>query len=338
MKKIALIGSGLIGKERLKAVKDLRNLGREIPDLIIYDPYNPELINLAKEYNANIENDLNEIENGEFDLVIIATPHDIAEEISFKMLSSGKKILVEKPLGRSLKAAQKIASLAKDEKKLFVGFNYRFFQGVSSALKDIQSEKFGKIISVNFVLGHGGNPGMEKGWKFDPVKAGGGCLIDPGIHILDLCNVISKNSLKVESILNWKGFWNTGIEEECHLLLSSGEIIFNIQISVVKWRSTFTMEINGTDAYGRVTGRGRSYGNQNYVIGKRWGWLDGKSQKDSEALVLETDCSDSFTKELDAILFSNTEDVIYPCTGLQAVENMKIMEDCYSMIREVGVN
>ena len=40
-------------------------------------------------------------------------------------------------------------------------------------------------------------PGQEKTWKLNEERAGGGCLIDPGIHLLDLCMLLAPDGLEV---------------------------------------------------------------------------------------------------------------------------------------------
>ena len=61
------------------------------------------------------------------------------------------------------------------------------------------------------------------------------------------------------------------------------------------------MRINGTDGYGIVTGRNRSYGKQQYTIGKRWGWREAESQAASEVVELVDDGLDVFKRETEAL-------------------------------------
>ena len=269
---IAVLGYGLVGKERVKALCDLHQQGFPVERILVVDPQlfhsNPPALPAI----ATPVSTLAEALSGAVSLVIIATPHDTAVKLLQEILPLSTHVLVEKPLGRCLEEASSIASKISSDDQLLVGFNYRFFPGIRQAIRDALSGQFGTLINVSMVLGHGGAPGMEKGWKFDPIRAGGGCLIDPGIHLLDLCSLLAPEALEPVGGTSWSGFWNTGIEEEVHLLLKSREITFNLQISVVRWRSTFRMEIHGTEGYGIVTGRGRSYGRQVYVRGKRWGW------------------------------------------------------------------
>jgi predicted dehydrogenase len=215
-----------------------------------------------------------------------------------------------------------------------VGFNYRFYSGIRKAIKDTLDGHFGKIISVNMILGHGNAPGMERTWKLDPIKCGGGALIDPGIHLIDLALCLSNGSVEVIQGASWKGFWNTGVEEEVHLIMKDSlGTIFNIQTSLNRWRSNFRLEINGVDGYGVVEGRGRSYGPQSYKVGKRWGWQSGVNQADTEELIIDSNLSnDSFFHETAMLLgitlpeleFQNNK--LNVCNQIQAQQAMSLLD------------
>jgi len=248
-------------------------------------------------------------------------------DIVSRLLPLGSRVLMEKPLGRSLAEAAHLVALAGEPGRLFVGFNYRFFEGIAALIRDARDGVFGELVSATIVLGHGGAPDMEKGWKFDPVKAGGGCLIDPGIHILDLLHQLFPAGLEVLRGAKWDGFWKTGIEEEVHLLLRSDTCIISMQVSVVRWRSVFRFELHGTEGYGIVVGRGRSYGPQTYTRGRRWGWQSAANQEASEERVLVTDCSGSFREELRA-LFGSRETPLPPCDAAQAHTVMTTYDAC----------
>jgi len=210
-----------------------------------------------------------------------------------------------------------------------VGFDYRFFAGIRRAIQDARRGAFGKLIAVNFILGHGGGPGDDKTWKLDPVRAGGGCLIDPGVHLLDLCLLLAPQGLEVVGATAWSGFWRTGIEENVQLLMRSGEgTSIAVDVSIVRWRSTFSLVLHGSEGYGIVTGRNRSYGPQQYWTGTRWGWRSALNQAGSERLVLESDGLDVFTSEMQALLFpesSNGELWPQPSTAIEAFAVMELL-------------
>jgi len=328
--KIAIIGFGLIGKERLSAIKTLKSAGRDIEITGIYDPY------INHEVTDNYPGivfftDLSALYSTNPDWVIISVPHDTAIPIVQECLLKNFNVLIEKPLGRNSEEARQIKKCEKRDNQLWVGFNYRFYEGVKRALKDIEQGTFGQLVSLNMELGHGNSPQMNS-WKLSPSKVGGGCLIDPGIHFIDLCRIISKDRLKIKTGMTWNGFWNTGIEEECHIIFDGGGFIINLNLSIVRWKSTFKIEINGHDGYGIIHGRNRSYGIQKYKTGKRWEWTKTTSQEESEKFIVETDGKDTFVKELDALLFPDILNDIRPCSGTEAVKNMEILDECRKIL------
>ena len=64
------------------------------------------------------------------DWFVVATPHDRAVQIVPRLLATGARVLVEKPLGRSAAEAVSLARGAAPG-QLWVGLSYRFFAGVS---------------------------------------------------------------------------------------------------------------------------------------------------------------------------------------------------------------
>jgi predicted dehydrogenase len=326
--RIGLIGAGLIGRERLQAVQQLRQRGRDISICGILDPNLPGLAELASKFQAPIRNSAEELFDYRPDWIFIATPHDTAADLGIQSLGRGFQVLIEKPLGRSLAEAERILAAQVSPGQLWAGFNYRFYRGIAALIDDARSGKFGPLVSIRIELGHGCSPDITKGWKLDPVRAGGGCLIDPGIHLLDLCRLLSPAYLRVRGGWSWQGFWNTGVEEECRLHLDAGSFLIELDISIVRWRSTFRMEAHGTKGYGIVTGRNRSYGKQRYVRGKRWGWQSGVSQAESEELVLETNGDEVFADEMDALLFGAATNPLPPCSSREALEAMELLEQC----------
>lgn len=320
---VGIAGLGLIGKERLLAVEKLQSRGRDIEVAGVFDPYADS--SLGGDYRVET---LPALLSSQPDLVVVATPHSSALEVATAALSSGSDVLVEKPLGRSAAETTEFAEMsALTGRSVHVGFNYRFFPGVRALLADLDKQAFGDLINVRMTLGHGGSPGDEKTWKLDGEHAGGGCLIDPGIHLIDLAQQIG-GECAVSSTNTWSGFWGTGIEEQAHVVLEARSVpMIDLDISIVRWRSTFRLEVNGTEGYGLVEGRGRSYGPQTYRTGRRWGWKDGGTQAESERVVLSSDCSDSFADELEDLLFGPSESGGV-CTLAQARSGMDTLESC----------
>jgi predicted dehydrogenase len=330
--KLLVFGYGLIGKERVAALRALRRKGLAIQTIAVRDP-------AVRAPPAGSEDltwltSLEQCKALSPDWVIVATPHDVAPGLVREALGWGSRLLIEKPMGRSLAEAEALAR--EGAGRLWVGFNYRFFAGVRALFDDLRMGRFGKLVSVHMTLGHGGSPDLAGTWKLQAESVGGGCLLDPGTHLLDLCVALAPKAIKVRSGRAWRGFWNRGFDEEAQLLLDTPDCSISLDCSLVRWRSTFRIEAHGTEGYGIVNGRGRSYGPQTYVRGVRWGWQGAKSQADSEELVLTSDCADSFTLELEAHLRRNPPRVLSPATAQDALEGMRLYDECLSVVGRAG--
>ena len=241
-----IIGAGLIGQERIKA---LLKLGYK--DIYIHDTDVPK--DLDK--NVKVANKYT-FKSKAPDWVFIATPHSCIEPWVRIVAEWGSKILIEKPFGRNYQEAKEIYSHLKYPEQLFVGFNYRFYPGINKLCEDIIFNKFGKIISINMVLGHGGKPEDANSWKLNTFDGSSDCLLDPAIHFLDIINMMFPYAAKPLFGKYWQGFWNTGVKEEIHIFYDVNDFIINLQTSLVRWKSTFRIEVNGVKGYGIVTGTG----------------------------------------------------------------------------------
>ncbi|MFB6125943.1 MAG: Gfo/Idh/MocA family protein [Halolamina sp.] len=121
------------------------------------------------------------------DAVIVTTPNRFHEEYAVGALEAGLDVLLEKPLAHDLDAAEHIAAAAREaEGFCMVGFNNRFARPVQ-ALKHYQHEgRFGETthVEANYVRRRG-VPGRGS-WFTSKEVAGGGAVIDIGVHAIDL--------------------------------------------------------------------------------------------------------------------------------------------------------
>jgi predicted dehydrogenase len=321
--KFLICGLGLIGKQRLQAVLD-SNLAEEI---YVYDPY---LEVLPSNYDGLVRkiDYIPEPSEVTFTHVVIATPHHESLKVIERVISHKPRILMEKPMGRNFLESEKISQITS-ECDLSVGFNYRFMDGIVKLKEIVVGGELGAINSIRLDLGHGGAPDDANSWKLNKELAGGGSLLDPGIHLLDLIMYLFQgetDEISIDGVNYWSGFWNTGIEESSMVLGRVGHAPFSCISSIVAWRTRFVIEVIGTNGYAIVNGRGRSDGPQSITIGRRWGWKNAKSQIDSEekSIVMLTDSS--ITNETNAWI-NNSQQV---CSALEALESMKLYQEILS--------
>ena len=123
--------------------------------------------------------------------IFVAIPPDEAAAACTWALGRGAHVFCEKPLGLSAEQARSVQDVAVAHRaRLGAGFNYRYLPGVTFLKEAIVSGRIGEVYSLRMYLGHGGRPGMEREWKLSAARAGGGALIDPGIHLVDLARFL----------------------------------------------------------------------------------------------------------------------------------------------------
>jgi predicted dehydrogenase len=297
-KNIIIIGYGLIGKERVKALLKYH----KYYNIYVFDS---KINNLNQKYVKLIS--FKELLKKKFYLSIIATPHDKILYYVKLLKNNTKSFLLEKPGGKNLNEVKKIKTITKNN-EVFVGFNYRFFKAIKILKSKLSKSEFGDLINIKFCIAHGGSPNLNNSWKIQFNSAGGGVILDPGIHAFDLFLYLFNDLPQFKFVEKWNGFWKKKkIEEEVFILSKFKKTNVIFEFSIVRWRSDFKLHINGKKSYARIDGRGKSYGEQTYIEGKRWGWLNSQNQKKSEKKLISSNCSDSFSKEIDSILKSKSK-------------------------------
>ncbi|ELY43444.1 Gfo/Idh/MocA family protein [Natronorubrum sulfidifaciens] len=121
------------------------------------------------------------------DAVIVTTPNRFHEPITVDALEAGCDVLVEKPLAHSLESAERIAQTAATTGGIcMVGFHNRHAASMAMFDEYHARGRFGELthIEANYVRRRG-VPGPGS-WFTDPELAGGGALLDIGVHALDL--------------------------------------------------------------------------------------------------------------------------------------------------------
>ena len=285
--------------------------------------------------------DLNDVA---FDAAIVSVPHDLTASIVGALLDRGKAVLVEKPLGLTVDEAERIRDkAARLERPSFVGYNYRFLPTVVRAFDALNSGALGRLRSLDLLLSHGGNPDSANGWKLQPSRAGGGVIIDPGTHLIDLlrCAVPDADLAYVGAT---RGFWPTGIEEDIVGTFVADQVLATVRVSHIRWVSTFRIELFGEDGYAVIDGRGGTYGPQTLRIGKRWAWLEsaGASQRETEQTWDFGYANTSLVDELAAVSerwISGGPDPVafpHPATMAEATEVARECDRMYRWIAEVG--
>lgn len=117
--------------------------------------------------------------------VVIATPSALHSEQAIAALQSGAAVFCQKPLGRSAAEAQAVIDAARTANRLLgVDLSYRHTAAMMAIADLIRAGTLGDIFAVDLTFHNAYGPG--KPWFFDPAQSGGGCVIDLGVHLVDL--------------------------------------------------------------------------------------------------------------------------------------------------------
>jgi len=124
----------------------------------------------------------------DIDGVSICVPNHLHAPMTIAALEAGKHVLVEKPLATSVAEGEAMAEAAdRTGRVLMVVFNYRFREDSQTLKRHVEAGNLGRIYFIRAGwLRHEGIPGGAEGWFTDKARSGGGCLIDLGVHMLDL--------------------------------------------------------------------------------------------------------------------------------------------------------
>ena len=119
------------------------------------------------------------------DGVVIATPSALHAEQSIEALQRGAAVFCQKPLGRTAAEAASVVEAARAADRLLsVDLSYRFTEGMHRIAGLVRSGELGRVYAVDLVFHNAYGP--DKDWFYDPARSGGGCVMDLGVHLVDL--------------------------------------------------------------------------------------------------------------------------------------------------------
>ncbi len=216
------------------------------------------------------------VENDDLDVVVVATTNEWLSAFSQAALESGKHVLCEKPAGRSPGELQSLVKAAETRGlTLKVGFNLRHAPAIARAHSLCAQGAIGDVNFLRARYGHGGRPGMETEWRSNASIAGGGELLDQGIHVVDLFRWFAGDFDEVFGYTAnycWPAPLGTaGVEDNAFALFRTATgTIGSLHVSWTQWKNLFSFEVFGTEGYVVVEGLGGNYGPCTLRCGKHF--------------------------------------------------------------------
>jgi predicted dehydrogenase len=117
--------------------------------------------------------------------VVIATPSALHADQAIRALQAGAAVFCQKPLGRTAAEAKAVVDAARAADRLLgVDLSYRFTTGAHRIRELARTGALGRVFAADLVFHNAYGP--DKPWFYDPALSGGGCVVDLGVHLVDL--------------------------------------------------------------------------------------------------------------------------------------------------------
>lgn len=255
--RIGIVGCGLIGQKRARALGNNHRL------MAVADLNPTRAATLADQFaDCQAYPDWRSVTgHPEVDLVIVATTNDSIPPVAAAAMRAGKPVLLEKPAGRNpAEVAELLEISRRTGVAAKVGFNHRFHPAFLKAREIFESGTLGPLMYIRGRYGHGGRVGYNKEWRADPQIAGGGELLDQGVHLIDLSRWFAGEFSSVSGHVGTY-FWDMPVEDNGFLCLkTASQQLAWLHVSCTEWKNLFSFEIFGRDGKLQIDGLGGSYG------------------------------------------------------------------------------
>ena len=264
--KVGIAGYGIVGKRRRKCIEQNSNL---------------ELIAVCDqifqgrgvlEDGTRFYNNYRELLEEDLHILIVCMTNEIAPEVTTAGIEKGLHVFCEKPPGRDMLDIEHIIKIEKSfpECKLMYGFNHRYHNSIKDALKIIESGELGNIINMRGIYGKSKIITFNQtDWRTRREIAGGGVLLDQGIHLVDLMRLFAGEFNEVKSFIS-NGHWGYEVEDNAYALMKTESgVVATLNSSATQWRHRFNLDINlerGSLILEGILTSTKSYGEETLTI------------------------------------------------------------------------
>ena len=180
--RLGFLGTGWIGRNRLEAIA----ADGAAVIAAVSDPSPDAAAQAAAAApGAMVVDSLDALLAAELDGLVIATPSALHAEQAIAALERGVAVFCQKPLARTAAETRRVVDAARTADRLLgVDLSYRETAAMQAVRRVVEGGEIGAVYAVDLTFHNAYGP--DKGWFYDPALSGGGCVIDLGIHLVDL--------------------------------------------------------------------------------------------------------------------------------------------------------
>jgi len=325
--KVGIAGYGIVGQRRHKCIDN--NPMLEVVAVCDRYPYESRDALGCIKYLSNYGELLKE----SLDILFVCMTNDINAEVTIAGLEAGLHVFCEKPPGRDVEDIRKVIHIEKKypKLKLMYGFNHRYHDSIRGALQIVRSGKLGSIINMRGMYGKSKIVTFnQSNWRTKREVAGGGVLLDQGIHMIDLMRLFAGEFYDVKSFLS-NNHWGFDVEDNAYAIMQSESgVIAMINSSATQWRHKFNLEINlesGSLILGGILSGTKSYGSETLTVSEVNHELDSGDPKEQ---ITRYNSDPSWQDEIDMFARSISDDVMITSgTSDDALKTMELVYRIY---------
>ncbi|AOL16502.1 dehydrogenase [Sulfolobus sp. A20] len=175
--KVAVVGCNGFGKIHLSAMRNIGGI-----EYYVFSRDEQKAKDCMKEFNATgYFTKYEDILRSNVDVIDLLVSHDQHLKMGVEAMRSGKHLMLEKPIARTIEEGEKLINTAKENGVKFMVLEQFFFDSSVRKAREIMP-KLGKISLIIVRSTHLYQP---KGWRTNKEKMGGGAFIDGGVHFID---------------------------------------------------------------------------------------------------------------------------------------------------------
>jgi len=178
---IGFLGTGWIGRHRMAAMLATGT----VEAAAVCDPSPAVADAQALAPEAAVVPSLDAMLAMGLDGIVIASPSALHADQSVQALEAGAAVFCQKPLGRDANEARTVVAAAQAADRLLgVDFSYRHTAAMEAIAPLVRDGTLGHVRAVDLTFHNAYGP--DKPWFYDKALSGGGCVMDLGVHLVDL--------------------------------------------------------------------------------------------------------------------------------------------------------
>ena len=332
MLSLGIIGFGRMGRTRAQAIAE-SGKGKVV---LVYDPAVPETGGLPRA--GSVEQVLT---HPRLDAVCVCTPNHLNQPLTCAALAAGKHVLCEKPPAFTAAEVEIVQGLERASgRKLMYGFNHRHHASIKAIKTLVDSGRYGRLLWMRGRYGKSVDQDYFTTWRAKRALAGGGILLDQGIHMLDLFLLLAGDFDETQAMVS-SLYWNLpGIEDNVFANFRNRRsgVVASLHSTMTQWRHLFSLEVFLEGGYLVLNGlktQSGTYGEEVLSVARNRTRAPAATWDDEDRIGFSVDAS--WTEEtnhfLDAILLDRP---VASGSSTDALKVMRLVEAVYQAQRHEG--